>query len=178
MTQYIDDFCITDDVCTIGEVVFGNSIKLGDNKKYGIWKNEEPYVQLEVDKGWNPFDDAHIFGNKVYVGNNDKIIIMDLSTLDYRVVDCEMYFGYFYEYGNLLFVATGENLMCFQENGEMKWKTEMLAVDGVTFGEGICNGKMLEVSCCMDPCPAMWCDKVICVETGEVLSVGNIKLIE
>lgn len=88
----------------------------------------------QVDKGWNPFDDAYIFRNRVYVGNNDKIVIVDLSKLDYRVVDCEMYFGYFYEYGNLLFVATGVNLMCFQENGEIKWKTEMLAVDGVTFG--------------------------------------------
>lgn len=171
MTQYIGEFCITDDFHTISEAYFENTIKLGDDKKYGIWKNDEPYVLIEVDRGWNPFDDAYIFKNKVYVGNNDKLIIVDLGTLDYHMVECEMYFGYFYEYGNLLFVATGANLMCFYENGEIKWKTQMLAVDGVTFGGGICDGKTLEVSCCMDLCPAKWCDKIISVETGEILSV-------
>ena len=30
----------------------------------------------------------------------------------------------------------------------------------------------------MELCPAMWCDKVISVETGEVLEVGELERME
>lgn len=168
-------FYITDDLQMISEHCFEHTLEWGNDKEYGIWRDDKPYVLLKVNRAWNPFDDAYIFGNRVYIGNNDKLRIVDLDTLACKTVACEMYFGYFYEYEDLLFVATGVNLMCFQRNGRMKWQTETIAVDGVTFDDGICDGKTIEVSCCMDPCPAMWCDKIISVETGEVLHVGEIE---
>ena len=171
-------FHLTDDLQTISEYSFAHTVELGSDKKYGIWRDDVPYVLIEVDRAWNPFDDAYVFGNRVYVGNNDKLIILDLDTLDCKNVACEMYFGYFYEYEDLLLVATGMKLMCFHKNGELKWQTETLAVDGVTFDNGSRDGKTIKVSCCMDPCPAMWCDKIVSVETGEVLYVGEVERFE
>ncbi len=178
MTQSIGEFYMTDDSYVIRDAFFENTLKIDTDKKYAIWKNDEPLVLIEVARGWNPFDDAYIFRNKVYIGNNDKLIILDLITLDYKMLECEMYFGYFYEYGDYLFVATGTNLMCFGKNGEITWKTQKIAIDGVTFGENICDGRSLEVSCCMDSYPAQWCKKVISVTSGEVLSVGEIEVME
>ncbi len=176
MTQYKDNFCITDDVHTISNANFEHIINFGDGKLYGIWKNEKPYAVIRVDRAWNPFDAACIFNNRLYIGNNDSLIIVDLNTLNCRTIECEMYFGYFYEYGELLFAASGIGVICFGENGEVKWQTERIAVDGVTFVT--CDGERLEVSCCMEPCPATWCDKDISVATGEVLEVGELERLE
>lgn len=56
-----------------------------------------------------------------------------------------------------------------------KIKMRTPAVDGVIFVEGACDGKTIKVSCCMDPCPAVWCDKIVSVESGEVLYVGEVE---
>ncbi len=123
--QRIELFHITDDLQTISEYSFAHTVELGSDKKYGIWWDDVPCVLIEVDRAWNPFDDACVFGNRVYVGNNDKLIIVDLDTLDCKTVACD--------------------------------------------------GKTIKVCCCMDPCPAVWCDKIVSVESGEVLYVGEVE---
>lgn len=153
MTQYKDLFCVTDNLNEISNACFEHEIELGSGKKYGVWWDEKPYAVITVEESRNPFDDAYIFGGKLYIGNNDELIIIDLRTFDYHKLPCELYFGYFFEYQSFLFVASSEDVICFKRNGEVNWQTEKIAIDGITFCG--CDDGQLEVSCCMDPCPAL-----------------------
>ena len=161
----MDKYILSNKKELIQEYIFAHTMQLGSDKEYGIWKNGNPYLLFYVDKTWNPFDDVCILGKYLYIGSADELIIVDLDTMELTYVECDQYFGYFYNYKDLLFVATGINVMCFLKDSSLKWKTGMLAVDGITF-LGIHNDSMLEISCCMDPYPSVWCDRVISVETG------------
>ncbi len=166
MNRYV----LSDDLKLIEKAYFECILKLGKGKQYGIWCDDIPFVLIEVSRTSNPFDAAYVFGNYLYIGNDDELIVVALDTLNCEKVACEMYFGYFCEHEDLLFVATGVNLMCFQNNGKLKWQTKMLAVDGVTFSDKY-DGRTITVNCCMDPYPAIWCEKVVSVENGEILNI-------
>lgn len=166
MTLEKGDYCVTDNLYAINKACFNKRIELGKGKKYGIWTGEEPYIVVSVEASfWNPFNDAYIFGKMLYIGNGNLLIVVDLITLNYRTIQFTLYFGYFYEYRSLLFVSSDSEVVCFQENGDVKWRTETLAVDGITFCK--CDNEKLVVSCCMDPCPALWCQKSLSLVNGE-----------
>lgn len=172
MTQYKGVYCVTDDLYKISNARFSKKIELGKGKNYGIWIGEEPYTVVSVEAAfWNPFNVAYIFGKVLYIGNGDMLIIVDLSTLAYRIIQFTLYFGYFFEYQSLLFVSSDSEVVCFQENGNVKWRTETLAVDGITFCE--CDNEKLVVSCCMNPCPALWCQKSLSLADGLCLDKGK-----
>lgn len=160
-------YILSEDVQLIQEAQFEHKIQLGLGKQYGIWREGIPYMLFEVEVTHHPFDTVCVFGDYVYIGSNDELIIINMDLPDYRIVECDFYFGYFYEYEELLLVATGTRLMCFQKDSQLKWQTEPLAIDGVTF-IAVNDDGTISVNCCMDPYPAVWCKKVIALEDGKL----------
>lgn len=77
-----------------------------------------------------------------------------------------MYFGYFYIYNDMLFVASGVGITAYNKELKIVWKNSDLALDGVIiYGESE-DGKYLEISCEMDP-PGDWHEKIIDISTGN-----------
>ncbi|MBR6771202.1 MAG: hypothetical protein IKM28_08215 [Lachnospiraceae bacterium] len=159
MTQYRTSFSITDNQYTIRHTCFCHTLTLGQGKKYGVWKDQQAYLLVEVEQTSNPFDTIHLFSQHLYIGNGDTIFVVNLLTLDYQTIPVDLYFGYFYEVNCFLFAASATRVLCFGENGKRLWQTPQIAVDGITFQSW--NKKILKVSCCMDPCPALWIEQDI-----------------
>lgn len=120
MTQYKGGYCLSDDLYEIRNTCFNKKIDFGKGKKYGIWLAGEPYAVVSIEASFgNPFHDADIFGKMLYIGNGNMLIMIDLSTLDYRTIQLKGYFTYFFEYQNLLLVSSDSEVVCFEENGEI-----------------------------------------------------------
>lgn len=143
----------------------------GTEKMYLIEKNLKPYFLVEFGIGYSPFDEVCIFGEYLCTGTGHKIIFLHLATFESKTVSIEeeMYFGYFYEYNNVLYVASGTGITAFDENLNILWKNTGLAVDGVLFTGITNNGNFLEISCEMNP-PGDWQDKFLDINTGKVVS--------
>ena len=157
------------------QIVYGNctesaehAITIEKGKIHIISKNGKLYLEIEVpENSWNSFNRAIFFGDYFCIGCGDVVYFVNLDDLTVKEVAQDMYFGYFYEYHNRLFIASGTSLSCYDENCNMIWKTDMIAVDGVIVNE--IDEEKIEVSCEMDP-PGGWCEKVISYESGKEIS--------
>lgn len=97
----------------------------------------------EVMNSWSPFHEVILFGDYLCIGCGDVVYFVNLNDLTVREVEQDMYFGRFYEYHNRLFVASGMSLSCYDENCNLIWKTEKIAIDIVI----TCYGINLPLAC-------------------------------
>lgn len=144
-------------------------LKFGSGRCYTVLMNCKPLLCAEVDDTCNLFDDAVIFEGYLCIGCSKYAFFVNIATLKYFELDTLSYFGYFREIGEQFYVFTGYGIIAFDRNMKMLWRNDKLAVDGVTGGVLSEDGKILEVSCCLDPYPAVWTDNYIDTETGRVL---------
>lgn len=139
---------------------------IGSGKKYFVEREDKPYLLVEVDASSHYFDTACIFGKYLCVGIVDTIIFIDLDSLNYKSEKLDMYFGYFYVYKDMLFVASGVGITAYNKELKIIWKNSDLAADGVIICGESKDGKYLEISCEMNP-PRDWYEKIIDIATGN-----------
>ena len=150
-----------------GEVAAERCIKIGGGKFYALRLHERNVLRVEVDDDeWNPFNSGTVWGRYFCLGTGSKIIIADLNTLEYRCIEVDWYFGYFFQYGDMLFAASASGVLAFDTEMNLLWRNEDISVDGVLFC-GVEDGALC-VSCELDP-PGGWVDKRLDIATGRVL---------
>ena len=147
------------------DLPYVKTLSFGCGKNYLITKGDIPYIRLEIGTD-NPFDTACIFRDYLCIGAYDKVIFVDLDTLESHSMNIEMYFGYFDILNEWLFVSSGVGITALDENLNVVWQRNDLAVDGVIINRVTEDKKYLEVSCELDP-PGDWHTKWIDIHTGE-----------
>lgn len=147
------------------------TVSFGTGKKYFITKNNVPYLVAEVDAVSKFFDKACIFGKYLCIGTDSRVIFVNLESLGSISMKVNLYFGYFFIHGEILYIASGTGIIAVNHSLQTVWKNETLAEDGVIIHE-ICenreNIKCLRISCEMDP-PDNWQEKLINIQNGEVI---------
>lgn len=147
----------------IRRVSIGSSIDTSNT--YTIYKDGVPFMEVTVLLcRCNPFDTAYIFQNHLCIGLGENVYFISIETGEIRKIDVSMYFGYFYEYGERLYVASGARLYCFGCTCELIWVSENIAVDGIIINGIVDN--CIELSCERDP-PGGWVDCVLSAEDGK-----------
>lgn len=150
-----------------GEISAEHCLKIGSGKFYALRLQGRNILRVEVDcDDWNSFNSAAVWGRFFCLGTGSEIIIVDLNTLEYRQIKVDGYFGYFFQYGEMLFAASASGVLAFDTEMNMLWRNEDISVDGVLF-HGVENGALC-VSCELDP-PGGWVDKWLDIAAGELL---------
>ena len=142
---------------------------IGNDRSYTVMKRGKPFLCVTAEETGNTFDTAVVFGKWLLIGCFRTVYIVDIEKKEYSEMEIPMYFGYFREIGDKLYIFTGVGIIAFDRNMNRLWQNDDLAVDGVTYGELSDDGKTMEISCEMDP-PGGWIDRTISTETGRVLS--------
>lgn len=88
-------------------------------------------------------------------------------SIEFKIVPCDMYFGYFYEHGDRLYIASDSRLRCFDSDCTLIWQTKEIAVDGVVVKEF--SEDTVSVSCETDP-PGGWVRHLISLRDGEIIA--------
>lgn len=150
-----------------GEAAAEHCLKIGSGKFYALSLHGRNVLRVEVNSDdWNPFNSGTVWGRFFCLGTGSEIIIVDLNTFEYRQIKVDGYFGYFFQYGDMMFAASASGVLAFGEEMDLLWRNEDIAVDGVLF-HGIEDGALC-VSCELDP-PGGWVDKRLGIITGEPL---------
>jgi len=157
--ELCDDDDITDFEAT-------KRIRLGKGRHYCVYRNESPYVSVEVDYH-SCFSEAVVFHEFLLIGNYvEGLSIVHLTDLSVEKRDIKGYFGYFEITDDVLYVLGCHYVYAYDSNMNEIWVSDFLAYDGI-----ICKrieGNIMYLSCEMDP-PGGWVDKKIDVITGAVL---------
>ena len=150
-----------------GEVAAEHSLKIGSGKFYALRLYEQNVLRVEVDNDdWNPFNTGTVWGRFFCLGTGSKIILVDLNAFEYRQIKVDGYFGYFFQYGDMMFAASASGVLAFDTEMNLLWRNENISVDGVLF-HGVEDGSLC-VSCELDP-PGGRVDKRLDIATGELL---------
>lgn len=150
-----------------GEISADHSLKTGSGKFYALTLRGRDILRVEVDNDdWNPFNSAAVWGRFFCLGTGGEIIIVDMNTFEYRHIEVDRYFGYFFQYGDMMFAASASGVLAFDGEMNLLWRNEDISVDGVLF-RGV-EGGALCVSCELDP-PGGWVNKRLDIVTGGLL---------
>jgi len=89
--------------------------------------------------GYSCFQDVRCIGELVYIGYGEQIAVFSPRTGDLASHSLDGYFGQLFtasdlespELGSSVLVASASELLCFDEAGQLLWRTSELGVDGV-----------------------------------------------
>ena len=142
------------------------SIKLGSGRFYYIYRDDQPYVRIEV-RFFEFFSDTVFFHDYFVIGNYDEGIYV-IRMCDMNVIHKKIsgYFGHFRIIDDCLYVSGMNNITAFDACMNEKWTSEDIAVDGALLHE--IEGDSIVVSCEMDP-PGGWVDKRIRLSDGKLV---------
>ena len=142
-------------------------IVLGSGRSYYVYRNDKPYLMIEV-RLFDYFSDAVFFHDYFVIGNfYEGVYIINL--LDLKVIhkDISGYFGRFVIIDDSLYVLGCENITAYDSCMNEKWISDDIAVDGVLLKK--IEGDAIIVSCEMDP-PGGWVNKRISLSSGKLIS--------
>ena len=150
------------DLQVIQRVTFGNG------KKYYVRRNDVPYLTAEVDNISDFFDRACIFGKYLCIGSGSTVIFVNLDTLGSVTTELSSYFGYFFIYENILYIATGKGIIAEDDTLHVLWKNETLADDGVIIHEVLQEKEALRISAQEAMTYGQyWKEKLVSLKNGE-----------
>jgi len=118
------------------------------------------------------FQDARVIGNKAFIGFGGRVIVIDVLTHHVTTHAVDGYFGHFFDAEELdysiddfaLLAGSASELLAFDLNGELLWKTSQLGIDGVLVHK--VSPTRIEGSGEWDP-PGGWRPFVLTPTTGE-----------
>lgn len=163
--------CSADSHYKIKHISIDNQINTANI--YTVYKNKAPYLEVNVPFcNWNQaFNTAYIFMDSLCIGLGEKVYFISIETGKIKEINVSMYFGYFYEHKEYLYVASGQNLYCFDCTCNLIWTSDTIAIDGVLV-TNFEHDTML-VSCEMDP-PDGWISRHLSLKNGKENKV-NLK---
>ena len=142
------------------------SIVLGTGRFYYIYRDDKPYVKIEV-RLFDYFSDTVFFHDYFVIGNYyEGLYVINMTDLKVMHKKISGYFGYFEIINDSLYVLGCDNITAFDSCMNEKWISEDIAVDGVTFNKT--EGDTMVVSCEMDP-PGGWLHKRISLSDGKLV---------
>jgi hypothetical protein len=138
-----------------------------------LYKDGKPF------KRFNLYDQDYYDFNKLYYILNGWIVICfgnhihwfnlkSHNIISYNLKNIFSHFWYFseiHEYKNNILIATDEYLCKFDNNSNLIWVSESIAIDGININK--IDNNIIECSCEMDP-PGGWIEKSINLNTGKI----------
>jgi hypothetical protein len=95
-------------------------------------KTYKPILNLKITTGnSSPFKDTQIFNDVVLIGSGDSFVTFNLNTRKQTIISLDGYFGNFRIHDDKVFVCSASDVTCLSLGGEIKWKSESIAIDGV-----------------------------------------------
>ncbi|MBR1444927.1 MAG: hypothetical protein IJ583_15515 [Firmicutes bacterium] len=149
-----------------GEFENIKGIVLGSGHCYYIYRDDKPYVIIEVCL-FDCFSEAVFFHDYFVIGNYYEGVYI-INMLDLKVIHKEIsgYFGNFENIDDSLYVLGCNNITAFDSYMNEKWISKDIAVDGVLLNA--IEGDSIIVSCEMDP-PGGWVDRRIRLSDGKLI---------
>ena len=142
------------------------SIVLGSGRFYYIYRDDKPYVKIEV-RLFDYFSDTVFFHDHFVIGNYEEgVYVINMPDLKVTHKEISGYFGHFEIIDDSLYVLGMNNITAFDSGMNEKWISDNIAVDGVTFYKT--EGDTMIVSCEMDP-PGGWIEKRISLSDGKLV---------
>ena len=134
-----------------------------------ISEDDRPLLRVDLYDGLSssPFTDAVGWGERVFVGFEDALYVIDPKARVGSSISLASYFQAFYATADLLVVASGRELLRLSRSGEILWRAPDLAVDGVivrSVDKGLIHGEGE-----WDP-PGGWRAFVLRLDSGERVS--------
>ena len=141
-------------------------IGIGTGKIFYVYKDDTPFLSVEVNiLIGDYFIDSIIFGDYLYIGNYyEGVYVINLKDFTFNRVSVDGYFGYFVKNKDCIYILGCENIIAFDIDANIVWKSDQIAVDGIVC-DGI-EGQIMYISCEMDP-PGGWEDMKIDILTGK-----------
>ncbi len=109
---------------------------LGTPDRYVIVAvDNKPYLRVDVyGDGSNEmfaFEEVIIWNQWVVIGFGHKVYLVPLDTGHPKTIELESYFCHLYPNAKWLLATSGQQLFCIGSDGNAKWSTEPLGIDGV-----------------------------------------------
>ena len=141
-------------------------IGIGTGKIFYVYKDDTPFLSVEVNILIGDFFiDSIIFGDYLYIGNYyEGVYVINLKDFTFNRVSVDGYFGYFVKNKDCIYILGCENIIAFDIDANIVWKSDQIAVDGIVC-DGI-EGQIMYISCEMDPLGG-WKDMKIDILTGK-----------
>ncbi|MBR0484058.1 MAG: hypothetical protein IJJ69_04660 [Oscillospiraceae bacterium] len=144
------------------------TVTFGNGKKYFVSKNGIPYLTAEVNDISDYFDKACIFGKYLCIGSGHAVMFVNLETFASISMEVSMYFGYFFVYQDVLYIASGKGIVAVDSALHTIWKNDRLADDGVIIHEVLESREALRISAQESlPYGEYWKEKLVSLKTGE-----------
>ncbi|MDN3657439.1 hypothetical protein QWZ08_17435 [Ferruginibacter paludis] len=130
-------------------------------------RNNEPILNLKITPGnSSPFKNTQIFNDIALIGWDDIFVMFNLNTRKQTIISLDGYFGNFRIYDDKIFVCSAGDVTCLSLDGEVKWKSESIAIDGVIINSF--ENNIIYCSCEWDP-PGGWRPYRLSFQTGATL---------
>ena len=141
-------------------------IVLGSGRSYYIYRDDKPYVVIEV-RSFDCFSETVFFCDHLVIGNYyEGIYVINMPDLKAVHKEISGYFGRFEIIDDSLYVLGCNNITAFDSCMNEKWISEDIAVDGVLLNA--IEGDTIVVSCETDP-PGGWVNKRISLSDGKTI---------
>ncbi len=126
----------------------------------------KPLTRFDVYAGdtYSPFSAAVIWKQWVVIGFSDLLHLFSLENNNLVSRQLASYFGSLYPTQDVVLVASGTELLCFDARAKLRWQRHQLAVDGVvvqTIEDNTIFGKAA-----WDP-PGGWHPFTLSLESGQ-----------
>jgi hypothetical protein len=134
-----------------------------------IKRDGEPFARVDA---WpiygGPFTEVLSWGRFVVLGWNSDVHLVDPLTREVHSVECDLYFGHLYPIDDRLLIGTDSHLICVDEQGNVRWKSGRLAIDGVVV-DAVRDGGIIHGRGEWDP-PEGWQPFRVSLDTGRALA--------
>lgn len=126
----------------------------------------KPLTRFDVYSGntYSPFSAAVIWKQWVVIGFSDFLHLFSLENNNLISRQLDSYFGSLYPTQEVLLVASGTELLCFDAQAKLRWQRQHLAVDGVVVQT--IEGNTIFGQAEWDP-PSGWHPFTLSLESGQ-----------
>lgn len=112
------------------------------------------------------FQDAMVWKVFVVIGFGESVFLINYCTHQVMQVKLGSYFGYLQIHGNDLLIASAERVFCLDANGNMRWRSVQLGIDGVVLHES--SAEEIRGEGEWDP-PGGWKSFTLAADSGALL---------
>ena len=128
----------------------------------------EVYYEIRLQNVADVFREAIQYNNIIIAGFGDSLYIFDTFTnTEILALPLDGYFGHLYLEAEELYVTNCSGVWCISLNGELKWYSKNLAVDGITINDFTIDE--IHISAEIDP-PGGWVPLILDRKTGQKIS--------
>ena len=96
-----------------------------------VEENENPIARIDIYCDRSTFQEVIIWQNLVVIGIANEVYLVNIATGKVQTLQLGNYFGYLYNQGDFLYVASAERLFCVNADGGIHWVSEEVGLDGV-----------------------------------------------